>query len=78
MIAIGLCLIEGLNIAFEYPRSDTYSFCNKTNIKINNTQSEFSKAFEKGDILKGIQKLEVEQKLHLTKADIFYKRKIDA
>lgn len=63
------------NIAFGYPRSDTCSFCDEINTKLKNMHSELSKATDKERIIKKIEKLEAERKLHLKKADTFYKRK---
>ena len=66
------------NIAFGYPRSDTCSFCDEINTTLKNLHSELSKASNNKEIMKKILKLEDERKLHLKKADTFYKRKTEA
>ena len=50
----------------------------KINTTLKNLHSKLSKAFNNKEIMKKILKLEDERKLHLKKADTFYKRKTEA
>lgn len=71
---------EKFNISFGYPRSDTCSFCDEINVKLQNIHSKLSKAIdvEKEGILQQLKKLEIDKSIHLRKANTFYSRKTEA
>lgn len=58
------------NISFGYPRSDTCSICDKFTAEVNRLRAEGTpQAAEE------IRRIEIENKLHKTKAETFYERK---
>lgn len=71
------------NIAFGFPRSDTCSECDMHLAKIKGLEASKQSIKDKSSlkykqIERDIKKLEIENKLHKSKAEVFYKRKRDA
>ncbi|CAH1099014.1 unnamed protein product [Psylliodes chrysocephalus] len=63
-------------MGFGYPRSDTYSKCDETDVALKTLESKEAKAQEqKAKLLTEIKKLETEKKVHLSRANAFYDRK---
>lgn len=69
--------VNHFNIGFGYPRSDTCSSCDEFLAKMKALKVNLKSAsdLEKGDIEKDMKKLQTENKLHKTKANVFYQRK---
>ncbi|XP_046685705.1 uncharacterized protein LOC124371418 [Homalodisca vitripennis] len=69
--------VTEFNIGFGYPRTDTCCFCDENNAKVSGIERKIAAVSveEKESLLEEKKKLEEEQKLHITKADWFYKLK---
>lgn len=72
---------ENFNIAFGYPRSDTCSTCDQFTATVKSLYTKVkmeSNEVEKNILLQQISNLEVQNKVHLKKAQSFYDRKREA
>ncbi|XP_022207917.1 uncharacterized protein LOC111064490 [Nilaparvata lugens] len=63
---------QNFNISFGYPRTDTCSFCDENNVKINGLKAQLKDGEDKTQLDKDLKTLETDLKLHKLKAQKFY------
>ncbi|RZF38967.1 hypothetical protein LSTR_LSTR003710 [Laodelphax striatellus] len=72
---------NNFNISFGYPRTDTCSFCDENNIKLECMRMELKEikdCEQKAEAETRIREMEIQLKLHLKKAEKFYQIKAKA